>query len=52
VFAWGNAEYGQIPAENNNQQINSPKHLSMCEGFGKIIDVATGGSYCLMLNGK
>lgn len=34
------------------QQIHTPIHLKALSAYGKIIDIATGGSYCLVLNGK
>lgn len=52
VFGWGNSEYSQLLGEDDiRQQINLPVVLKKCKGFGKIVDVAAAGSYCLMLNG-
>lgn len=50
VFGWGNAEYFQLPAQGNNQQINTSTEIKACNGLGKIIDVASGGSFCMALN--
>lgn len=50
VFAWGNAEYGQIPTRNNEQQVSQPTHLTHLKSVGKVTDVAAGGSFCLALN--
>ncbi|XP_077295793.1 RCC1-like G exchanging factor-like protein [Arctopsyche grandis] len=51
VFGWGNSEYGQINfRDKKEQQIALPKALEDCNQFGKIVDVAAGGSHCLMLN--
>lgn len=50
VFGWGNSEYNQLNL-GEIQQINSPIHLKMVEKCGKIIDIATGGSVCMVLNG-
>lgn len=52
VFGWGNSEYGQLKCEGDNQQINIPQYVESTRSFGKIIDIAAGGSYCLILNGK
>lgn len=52
VFGWGNAEYGQIEAIGDHPQFNTPKFILALKGIGKIVDIATGGSYCLVLNGK
>lgn len=49
VFGWGNSEYGQI-TQDGNQQVNIPTHLKLFNGLGKIIDIATGGSYCSVVN--
>lgn len=34
------------------QQIHTPIYLKAPSKCGKIIDIAAGGSYCLILNGK
>ncbi|XP_044734121.1 RCC1-like G exchanging factor-like protein [Chrysoperla carnea] len=47
VFGWGNSEYGQLPG-GETQQINSPIHVN--EKWGKIVDIASGGSFCMALN--
>lgn len=47
VFGWGNSEYGQVSSED--QQISVPKHLKF-DGVGKITDIASGGSFCAVLN--
>lgn len=53
VFGWGNSEYCQIFKETDNiQQINRPVLVKKCQNHGKIIDIATTGSYCVMLNSK
>ncbi|GAB0086299.1 Williams-Beuren syndrome chromosomal region 16 protein [Sergentomyia squamirostris] len=53
VFGWGNTEYGQLSNVGGSvQQINTPVRLSTLAGLGKITDIAAGGSYCLVLNGK
>jgi alpha-tubulin suppressor-like RCC1 family protein len=51
VFGWGNSEYGQV-ANDGQQQINVPVHLKFTRDLGKIVDVAAGGSFCLVLNGE
>ncbi|XP_050669740.1 RCC1-like G exchanging factor-like protein isoform X1 [Leptidea sinapis] len=51
LFGWGNSEYGQIPMARNQQQVNSAYALvNFTKGLGKIEDIATGGSYCLVCN--
>ena len=51
VFGWGNSEYGQFKMVTEEQQINSPVKLNL-SSVGKIIDIASGGSMCMVLNGK
>lgn len=51
VFGWGNSEYNQLDLSGGIQQINTPIHLKMTEECGKIVDVANGGSACMVLNG-
>lgn len=48
VFGWGNTEYGQI--SKTEMQLGSPRVLTQCKGVSPIVDVASGGSACLMLN--
>ena len=53
IFGWGNSEYCQIFRQTDDiQQINRPVYVKKCQSYGKIIDVASAGSYCLMLTGK
>lgn len=56
VFGWGNSEYGQFNElaglDVDDQQIHTPRHLLSAERFGRIIDIAAGGSFCLILNGE
>lgn len=49
IFGWGNSEYGQIPQTEGVQQINVPINLKFDE-VGKIVDIAAGGSFCMILN--
>ncbi|XP_032678691.1 RCC1-like G exchanging factor-like protein [Odontomachus brunneus] len=49
VFGWGNSEYGQLLVEDN-YQINIPIELDMFKDFGRIIDIAAGGCFCMVLN--
>lgn len=51
VFGWGNSEYGQIE-DQASQQYNSPIHLKSTKNLGKIVDIAAGGSFCMLLNGE
>lgn len=52
VFGWGNSEYDQLEIIDDVQQLHTPIYLKAPSKCGKIIDIATGGSYCLILNGK
>lgn len=51
VFGWGNSEYNQLHLNDSKQQMNTPIYLNMIENCGKIIDIASGGSICMVLNG-
>lgn len=37
---------------SNYQQVSKPTHIGMCKELGRIIDVAAGGCFCMVLNGK
>lgn len=50
VFGWGNSEYNQILLDSLEQQINVPIQLKYLNNLGKIIDVAAGGSFSMVLN--
>uniref|UniRef100_A0A1B0FLZ6 RCC1-like domain-containing protein n=1 Tax=Glossina morsitans morsitans TaxID=37546 RepID=A0A1B0FLZ6_GLOMM len=51
LFGWGNSEYGQLSdSDVDNTQINTPIHLKLTQGIGKLTDVAAGGSFCMALN--
>lgn len=51
VFGWGNTEYGQLDnSDNPASQINLSRQLEVTKGCGKIIDIASGGSFCMILN--
>ena len=56
VFGWGNSEYGQFNKlaglDVDDQQIHTPRHLFSGEKYGRIVDIAAGGSFCLALNGE
>lgn len=52
MFGFGNSEYKQLSTDDDNQQINSPRYLQTLKGLGKIVDIASGGSYCMVLNGN
>ncbi|XP_071627964.1 RCC1-like G exchanging factor-like protein isoform X3 [Temnothorax longispinosus] len=49
VYGWGNSEYGQLPVRENSYQINIATELDTQE-LGHIIDIAAGGSFCMVLN--
>ena len=51
VFGWGNSEYSQFNMVTNEQQVNEPVKLDL-KDVGKVIDVASGASICMVLNGK
>ncbi|XP_055381546.1 RCC1-like G exchanging factor-like protein [Condylostylus longicornis] len=50
VFGWGSSEYGQLDDNHNGCQFHTPIKLKLTKGFGKIIDIASGGSFCMILN--
>ncbi|XP_008544821.1 RCC1-like G exchanging factor-like protein [Microplitis demolitor] len=50
VFGWGNSEYGQLPVQDDNFQVNAAIELSDCSEFGRIVDIAAGGSFCMVLS--
>ncbi|XP_050541875.1 RCC1-like G exchanging factor-like protein isoform X2 [Daktulosphaira vitifoliae] len=50
VFGWGNSEYGQLLLDQNIYQVNTPRALSLNKTVGKVIDIATSGSSCIVLN--
>ena len=50
MFGWGNSEYSQLHMATDEQQVNSPVKLNLGE-VGKVVDIASGGSMCMVLNG-
>ena len=52
VFGWGNSEYGQFNSVTEEQQLSRPTKLDVDKTVGKVIDIASGGSICMVLNGK
>lgn len=52
VFGWGNTEYGQISTPADFQQIATPTFIKSCKKIGRIKDIASGGSFCMVLNGN
>jgi alpha-tubulin suppressor-like RCC1 family protein len=54
VFGWGNAEYAQFRSltREDSLQFNLPRHLDHLDVPGKIIDVASGGTICAVLNDR
>ena len=58
VFGWGNSEYAQLwPGMSNSsdqqeQQVARPVKLDLGSDVGKVIDVACGGTVCMVLNGE
>lgn len=49
VFGWGNTEYGQLLLPTDLQQLNVPRHINLA-GVGKVLDIASGGSFCIVVN--
>lgn len=52
VFGWGNSEYAQLFMEGENQQVNIATELSALKQLGHIVDIASGGCFCMVLNSK
>ena len=50
VFGWGNSEYGQFQTVTDEQQLSTATKLNVNEIVGKVKDVASGGTVCLLLN--
>lgn len=50
VFGWGNTEYGQLPITTDTHQVNIATELKINNIVGHVIDVAAGGSFCMVLN--
>ncbi|KAK5642811.1 hypothetical protein RI129_008978 [Pyrocoelia pectoralis] len=50
VFGWGNTEYAQITLRDGSQQVCNPTAIDMCKKLGKIRDIATGGTFCAVVN--
>ena len=51
VFGWGNSEYNQLNLATSEMQLHTPRHLPLSSIYGKIVDIATTGTSCLILNG-
>ena len=49
VFCWGNSEYGQLRTVTSEQQVSQPTLLPT-PGLGRVLDVASGGTVCLLLS--
>ncbi|XP_043277807.1 RCC1-like G exchanging factor-like protein [Venturia canescens] len=50
VFGWGNSEYGQLPGKGDNHEINIATELVIPSEVGHVVDIAAGGSFCMLLN--
>ncbi|XP_070533200.1 RCC1-like G exchanging factor-like protein isoform X2 [Ptychodera flava] len=48
VFGWGNSEYNQLSSVTEETQVCTPTHLPL--KVGKVVDIATGGTICAVLN--
>ncbi|WAR16010.1 RCC1L-like protein, partial [Mya arenaria] len=51
VFGWGNSEYNQLSMVTQETQVSVPKYLPI-KNCGKITQIASGGSSCMVLNEK
>lgn len=49
IFGWGNSEYHQLNSVTDDMQIHTAKKLSF-PGIGKVLDVASAGTMCLLIN--
>ncbi|XP_015183754.1 PREDICTED: Williams-Beuren syndrome chromosomal region 16 protein homolog [Polistes dominula] len=52
VFGWGNSEYGQLLMDSDNYQVNIATELNIPKEIGHIVDIATGGCFCMILNSE
>lgn len=52
MFGWGNSEYGQLFVKDENQQVNIATEITALQQLGHIIDIASGGCFCMVLNSK
>ena len=50
VYGWGNSEYGQFQTVTDEQQLSVPTKLDLGKTVGKVIDIASGGTICMVLN--
>lgn len=51
VYGWGNSEYQQLGLVSGEQQVHTPTHLPLHKyGVGKVIDLAAGGTHCMVLD--
>lgn len=50
VFGWGNSEYQQLNSVTDEMQIHTSRKLSF-PGLKKVIDIASAGTMCLLLDG-
>ncbi|XP_011170411.1 RCC1-like G exchanging factor-like protein [Solenopsis invicta] len=51
VYGWGNSEYGQLPVIKDSYQVNIATELDT-QNLGHIIDIASGGCFCMILNSE
>ncbi|CAG0885378.1 unnamed protein product [Cyprideis torosa] len=53
VFGWGNSEYAQLATVTSEMQLSLSRHLPLAKFVpGRIIDVATTGTSCAVLNSE
>jgi len=50
IFGWGNSEYNQLNLATSETQLHTPRYLPLSSVYGEIVDVATSGTACLILN--
>lgn len=51
VFGWGNSEYGQLNSVTDEMQLHTSRRLAF-PGMKRVVDVAAGGTMCLLLDGE
>ena len=52
VFGWGNSEYNQLRTVTSEQQVNVATRLPLDSGVGVVVDIASGGTTCLLVNSE
>lgn len=52
LFGWGCNEAGHINPYDRRRAFSEPQFVNLKRAIGKIVDVAVGDFYSLVLNGK